>query len=287
MRSLIAAVLAVFLWSEAAAAACPSNPRLDELAGAYDFTTVVLGANNPKAKGVNGYYRMAIEVKGCAVKVGIGKYGFSGKIFSSDKIQWGVFEGKPYTVTDGNTPDPSPAILVDAELEANHGSSLSVGFTFVGRQGFWRYVGASWDSAGMWGGLVMRKLDKADAPFAMPKPLKCSVERVGGSTAIAVAFNCGDLIIARPTLDRATWHLAHDGEWGPYGFNGKIAASGRDNGGWLDYCYWARGDEKGATRLQLGAVPHTGEAARRSVVACGGRPSSPSPEKGRWNGGVR
>lgn len=275
---------------------CPSNPGISELAGFYDFTTVVLGANNPKARGVNGYYRMGVVVKGCSVEVVIAKYGFSSTIFTGDRLQYGTFPGRVYTTESDFHTDPVQVLFVDADLGAKSGSSLSMGFTFIGNQGFWRYLGSSWETAGMWGALRSRRLAAIDeGPFQKPaKPLTCKHERVGGGTAVAVAFDCGDLIVATPGLDRVMSYQAKEGH-APGGFE-KILASGADRGGWLDYCHWFRvHDDTGqadsaqdATRLTFsGGTVSSTTAPDSSRRRCGAKLRPATPPRDRWQGGVR
>ena len=287
MRWLVLAASLLVLAAPAAHATCRDG-RVDALTGVYDFTTVVLGAKKTSAIGVNGYYRMRVTAKGCELQAEIAKLGFTNVMFPRERIQYGKFAARTYDVPDDTSDGPTLALFVDATLAADKGSTLSVGFTFVEGNGFWRYVGDSWQEAGMWGALSVVRVGRIDAPFAASKRLRCSSERIGAGTALGVAFDCGDLIVARPTLDLALFRLGRDGVF-PYGFR-KIAASGADGGGWVDYCYWARGDgggeELGAGRFRLaGGNTALSGAAAASVRKCGGRAAAPAAP--RWEGGVR
>lgn len=255
--------------------------------GDWDFTTVVLGATKSSAIGVNGYYRMRIRANGCELEAMVAKLGFSNTTFSREKIQFGAASVRAYSVPDPMEGDDSPVLLVDAELASVAGSSLNVGFTFAGEEGFWRYLGSSWASAGMWGALQTNKIESAEVPFSAPKKLSCRSYRFGGDSPTAVAFNCAGLLVATPGLDRLTWHHSKTNEVGRAWFD-NVAATGQDDGGWVDYCSGAREGmevESYVTRIYVGdAHVRGGQPSASSAKKCGVRPAA-SPN--RWNGGVK
>lgn len=191
-----------FIAPVTAHAACPE--AVTSHLGVRDFTTTVQGSNNGKGLGVNGYYRMIVTERGCVLQATIIKLGFSGVYFAKEKRQSGTFPATVYT-TKG--PADRYAMVVDATLTSESGSSLSVGFTFVGAMGFWRYLGESWESVGFWGSLSSVPLDSAsDDRFRAPEKPKCTGKVLrSGQQVVAGLFTCDEVAIVSADLRRILW----------------------------------------------------------------------------------
>lgn len=293
-------ILALFLALTTTAAGtahadCPGRDGA-AFAGIYDFTTVVLGAKRPGAIGVNGYYRMIVQPDGCALNVGIVKVGFTGTMFPLEKLQYGNFKGTVYSVPSG-WQGPRTALLVDAELQSEAGSSLSVGFTFIdgfAGSGMWRYLGSSWDSAGMWGGLTRQSITDPKGPYQAPLKLRCDGKLLKTNDTVGTAIACPDLIVANARLDRVL-HLVPSGGENLGDTFTKIAAVGSAGAmAFVDYCTEysvdheteANGTKNSFRLLVDGTTAIEGKPDAASLRKCGVRAAPPKPQKDRWGGKV-
>lgn len=280
--------------------ATPAHARCqepDEVLRLMDFTTVVLGAHKRTAIGVNGYYRIVISRKSCKLEASIAKLGFTNTMFSQEKIQRGTFPAASYTVPSlqNSAGEGNDVYFVDADLDAVSGSKLSMAFTFVGGMGFWRYVGDSWRSTGMWGALRSVDLPRAGAavrgPFLGAREMTCKSHTVRAPSSVAVGFECDDLIVATPELDRALFAAYSQAEGGIL-FTKVAASSGAYGIGRLEICTdwmrdsYAKGDMRDVIRLNIlgGRVTESRRVTPRSARICGVKP--PPKAKPRWTGGV-
>lgn len=273
---------------------CPGRDGA-AFAGIHDFTTVVLGANRTAAIGVNGYYRMIVQPDGCKLNVGIVKLGFTGKMFPADRLQYGTFEGKIVSVPSG-WQGPESALFVDAELASEAGSPLSVGFTFIGDTGMWRYLGDSWATAGMWGGLESQTIASSSLPFQAKTKLRCSAEVLKTDTTVGAAIACSDLLIANARLDRVLQIVPYYRDNLGDSFR-KIAQAGRvGNLAYVDYCTEYVVDHespsngtKSAFRLLIDGVSvRESQPAPAAARKCGVRTRPTSrPPAGRWDGKIQ
>lgn len=246
-----------------------------EWVGAHDFTTVVLGAKKKGALGVNGYYRLVVtQSESCALQVGLAKVGFGGKLFAAGKVQYGHFPAQSYAVPYRGVGRVKSALRVSAELASDGGSKLSLDFTFVGDTGFWRYSGASWDAAGMWGGLVSQHASVPELKFVVPPKLTCQSQQIeirdttGAviGTPLAVAIACNDLVIAAGDLNRVVLLHGRGADWA---FTSLGAVSSNGITATFDYCAQRQGT-KSAERLVFdGAGPESAEPDAAARLACG------------------
>ena len=272
--------------------------------GVIDFTTRVTGAKSNSAIGVNGYYRMQVTVDArCGVQVQVVKLGFNKTFFKREQLQWGTFTPRIYGVSSMS--GEAMVLAVDASLGSERGRVLDIAVSLVkfdnGWQdttgpGFWRHLGASWDEAGMWGGLEWA-VSAADKPLASPMKPKCDVVVSGQGQGSIPAFQCNGLVIANNNLSTAIYAAATQAPGAEPSFD-KIAGAGifAQGGRWWDVCVHSESDNPGnpgpmASRLvwlNSNGVEHSEmDADAGAWKRCGARKPKPErPAVPRWQGGI-
>jgi hypothetical protein len=274
-----------------------------EFAGQLDFTTRVTGAKSNSAIGVNGYYRMRVDVQpNCAITVSLVKLGFNKIMFSADKLQWGNFSARAYAVPGAPGHEGATALFVDASLQSAAGRTLDMAVTLVsnldttgfgGGGGFWRHLGASWESGGMWGGLVWES-SSPNGPYSVTNKPACQSQTLTAGTTTVAAFFCEGLFVANNDLSRAVLALPPEGDT-PAAYYKLAEAGPTQNGGfYFDVCgrpetESSRGKPTWVDRF--GFIPGQPAVALQpsasSAKRCGARlePAPPAAPP-RWNGGV-
>lgn len=292
----VAAVVALLvLASTNTSRACEHD--FSPLLGVRDFTTEVAGSKNGKGLGTNGYYRVEFVQNGCNLVANIAKLGYTGVRFPREKIQYGTFPATVYNVQGPG--EPRLAALVDASLNSDTGSSLQVGFTFVGDFGHWRYLGSSWDKYGFWGPLVSSGVaSRSSNQFQAPEKLRCDSRALDGAAGkVAALLRCGPVLsLATADLSRILW-FHPVGEYSAEGIGEvtKIIETGQAKGTtYVAYCTKYTCDHPGCDRPVLEAQV-VGTDGRRAGLGnptdamskkCGAR-TKPQAPKDRWGGTIQ
>lgn len=289
---LLVVLTALLLSKSSDALACPQD--LSSLVGVRDFTTLVAGSHTGRGVGVNGYYRIAFEKKGCSLTATIVKLGFTGVRFPEEKLQYGTFPVKVYKAPGAID---RLAMFVDAKLTAENGSSLDIGFTFIGSMGFWRYLGESWSTTGFWGPLESVQTPKPrSSKFQGPDKIKCTGQALSaGGSSVGALFVCSEIAIASPDLSEVRhYHAQQEFSVEGSGSFTKLAAVGSSgNVATVGYCTVYSCDSEGCADGARDAVLLAVDSKRVTLKdasaelkkKCGLRPQKSGA--GRWDGTIR
>jgi hypothetical protein len=124
-------------------------PQLEQLAGAWTFTTEVIGAHSTDKLDMQGYYELVVELEGCTAAAKMTKLGFSGQDFTPTRQQFaeatlaegagGVWfgHGATFELRDSNDRGPDQEFVFVAD-----DGRLS---------GVWRQRGSRWAKSGLHG----------------------------------------------------------------------------------------------------------------------------------------
>ena len=63
--------------------------QLEPLAGKWEFTSEVVTSSNPAQLGMRGFYRLDVEVDGCAATAEVTKFGYTGRWYKEKQVQHG------------------------------------------------------------------------------------------------------------------------------------------------------------------------------------------------------
>lgn len=296
VRLAIAATLVAVALLAPTNAALACEHDLSSLVGVRDFTTEVAGSKSGKGLGTNGYYRVEFVQKDCNLFANVAKLGYTGVRFPREKIQYGTFPATVYSVPGPG--EPRIAALVDASLNSDAGSSLQVGFTFVGDSGHWRYLGSSWDKYGFWGPLVSAPVgSRSSDQFMAPERLRCDSRALDGASGkVAALLRCGPVLsLATADLSRVLW-FHPIGEYSAEGIGEvtKIIETGQAKGNaYVAYCTKFTCDHPGCERpfLEAHVIGTDGRRAGAGTPTdaiskkCGAR-AKPQPSGDRWGGTI-
>jgi hypothetical protein len=126
-----------------------------DLAGAWVFDTLVIGAEDLAPRGINGHYEMTVVVDHCAASIGLIKTGYDDVRYSASKIQ------SSEAVLAESTQIPGAA---EATVSLKGKPTHTMTFVVSDGQlfGSWQMAGDEWARAGMWG--TLRGIRRVERP---------------------------------------------------------------------------------------------------------------------------
>ncbi len=159
-------------------AAEPGCPRLQALGGQWTFTTEVTGSRVVQSSGLNGFYRLNVDVENCVASAVLTKTGYTARMFSEARLQHASAQLESGEgLREGLATAAFP-------LESNLGSRGILEFSFTAEDdtlsGVYRQRGARWRDAGLTGflrgvreGESPRELIAAEQPCSVRCHLAC------------------------------------------------------------------------------------------------------------------
>lgn len=262
---------------------------VSSLVGYYDFTTLVTGAKDSRQLGTRGFYRASFQQDGCALKVGIVKFGYNNVRFKKDDLQMGVFNAEVYPVKGPG--QQRLAVFVDATLEDEDGFKLPIGLTFVGEMGFYRYLGEAWDKYALWGPLKLVGIANAKSAFRAVEHPKCTGKALEESSrAVAGLFTCDEALLASPDLRRVLWFHPQPRRGEDLLSFEKVVASGVNKGlAFAVFCATGQDGERSALAMASDGTRSASknvDANARFARMCQVKPGKVERPEDRWSGTI-